>query len=359
MVTETRAPDPSPAPVRSVASATLPVVDLAGHLTGDPAATEAAAEAVRLALTDVGFLSIVGHGVPWSQVTSIYDWAAAYHALPDAVKLDHPMGPSAMGYMPLGGAQRDGPPALNAAFFMGRPGSRRNRFPDPSALPGFEAAVSDYYRVMDRLGHHLLPLYSLAAGMAADYFDQFFDPALATLRMTHYPALPAEENQWGIDPHSDAGYMTMLPSNPIAGLQIQDPTGEWFDVEQEPESFVVNAGDMLRRWTNDRFLSTKHRARNTSDVDRYAIPFFFDPRVDSVIEPVPSCVEPGAAPRYEPLVYRDYLTAVHAGRLCGDPAGACQADADDRPGESSRHASNSDPAASSRHAQRRRRPEAA
>ena len=286
----------------------LPVVDLAGHIAGDPAATAAAAAQVAEALTEVGFLSIIGHGVPWSQVGSIYDWAATYHALPEASKLDHPLGPSTMGYLPLGGAQRDGPPALNAAFFMGRPGSRRNRFPARSSLPGFEEAVTDYYRVMDRLGHHLLPLYSLAAGMPAGYFSQFFDPALATLRMSHYPPLPAIDGQWGIDPHSDAGYMTMLPSNPVAGLQIQGPAGAWFDVEQEPESFVVNAGDMLRRWTNDRFRSTRHRARNTTDGDRYAIPFFFDPRVDSVIDPVPSCVGLDRPKRYEPLVYRDYLT---------------------------------------------------
>jgi isopenicillin N synthase-like dioxygenase len=288
--------------------AELPIVDLAGHLAGDTAATTTAAEEVREALTTVGFLSVVGHGVPWSQVRSIYEWAAAYHALPDAAKLDHPLGPTTMGYLPLGGAQRDGPPALNAAFFMGRPGSRRNRFPAPAALPGFESAVADYYRVMDRLGRSLLPLYSLAAGMPVDYFEQFFDPALATLRMTHYPPAQAIDGQWGIDPHSDAGYMTMLPSNPVAGLQIQRPDGDWFDVEQEPESFVVNAGDMLRRWTNDRFLSTQHRALNTTDVDRYAIPFFFDPRVDSVIDPVPSCVGPGEPKRHEPLVYRDYLT---------------------------------------------------
>jgi isopenicillin N synthase-like dioxygenase len=302
MVHERRPTAQTPAPEA------LPVIDLSGHLRGDRDATEQAAHRMADALMSVGFLSIVGHGVPWSQVQSIYEWAAAYHDLPDDAKLDHPLGPSTMGYLPLGGAQRDGPPALNAAFFMGRPASRRNRFPKPSTLPGFEEAVGDYYRSMDRLGHHLLPLYSLAAGMPVDYFDQFFDPALATLRMTHYPPLPATDGQWGIDPHSDAGYMTMLPSNPVAGLQIQAPNGDWFDVEQEPESFVVNAGDMLRRWTNDRFRSTMHRARNTSTEDRYAIPFFFDPRVDSVIDPVPSCVGPEQPKRYEPLVYRDYLT---------------------------------------------------
>lgn len=91
-------------------------------------------------------------------------------------------------------------PAVNAAFFLGRPGSARNRFPDPDRLPGFEAAVTSYYRRMERLGHELLPLYARAVGMLADHFDRFFDPALATLRMTHYPPLDAAEDQWGIDP---------------------------------------------------------------------------------------------------------------------------------------------------------------
>ncbi len=285
----------------------LPVVDLTGHLAGDPAESERAAHQVAEALREVGFLSIVGHGVDWDEVRSIYRWAERYHQLPLEAKTAHTMGPATMGYIPLGGAQQGELPALNAAFFMGRPGSPRNRFPADGLLDGFAEAVTDYYRTMDRLGHALLPLYARAAGMPSAYFDRFFDPALATLRMTHYPPVAAAAGQWGIDPHSDAGYMTMLPSNPVAGLEIQAPDGRWFAVDQEPESFVVNAGDMLRRWTNDRFRSTRHRARNDAPVDRYAIPFFFDPRVDTVIDPVPSCVDDAHPKRYEPLVYRDYL----------------------------------------------------
>ncbi len=286
---------------------TLPVIDLTGHRGGDRVATGAAAEQLRAALTEVGFLSIVGHGIGWEQVDDIYRWAARYHALPTATKTADAMGPATMGYVPLGGARQGDLPALNAAFFMARPGSKRNRFPDGSQLPGFREAVTGYYRAMDRLGQQLLPLYALAAGMPADYFQQFFDPALATLRMTHYPAVPAADGQWGIDPHSDAGFMTMLPTNPVAGLEIQDPSGQWLPVSQEPESFVVNAGDMLRRWTNDRFLSTRHRVRSDGSVDRYAIPFFFDPRVDTIIDPVASCVDEDHPKRHGPLVYREYL----------------------------------------------------
>ncbi len=286
----------------------IPVIDLAPYLAGAPGAMQEAARAVGEALVHVGFFSIVGHGIEWSQVEDIYAQAARYHALDDALKLAHPMTASTMGYVPLGGAQRPGrPPALNAAFFMGRPGSKRNHFPDEAALPGFRDAAGRYYEQMDGLCHRLLPLYALAAGMPADHFDPFFDPALATLRLTHYPAVAADADQWGIDPHSDAGFMTLLPTNPVAGLQIR-LDGGWIDVAQEPRSFVVNAGDTLRRWSNDRFRSTMHRAVNVTAGDRYAMPFFFDPRVDTVISCLPGCTDAEHPPLHEPLVYRDYLT---------------------------------------------------
>ncbi len=287
----------------------LPVIDLTAVRAGHLSSCEAAAAQVRSALTEVGFFSIVGHGVSWDQVLDIYGQAARYHALPDDVKRAGLMGPRTMGYSPLGSAQKgDRRPALNAAFFMARPGSHRNQLPTDEVLPGFAVAVTAYYRAMDELGHLMLDLYALAAGMPVDYFHQFFDPALATLRLTHYPPVPAEHDQWGIDPHSDAGFMTMLPTNPVAGLWIRPDGGQWFAVEQEPESFVVNSGDMLRRWSNDRFLSTTHRALNESSIDRYAIPFFFDPRPDTIITPLPSLVDHEHPARHEPLVYRDYLT---------------------------------------------------
>lgn len=290
----------------------IPVIDLAAYRAGEPAAAGRAAQQLREALTDVGFFSIVNHGIPWGQVTDIYEQAARYHALAEETKVAHSMDARRMGYSRLGGAQHDErKPALNAAFFMARPGSSRNQFPDEAALPGFRAAVTAYYEAMDRLGHELLPLYARALELPPEFFDGFFQPALATLRLTHYPPMPAEEDQWGIDPHTDGGFMTMLPSNPVAGLWL-GLDGEWFEPAQQPESFVVNSGDMLRRWSNDRFRSTMHRVLNTSGRERYAIPFFFDPRVDTVIECLPTCWGPEDPPHHEPIVYRDYLRAFMA-----------------------------------------------
>ncbi len=286
----------------------IPVLDLTDYRAGVPGARERVAAELKTALEEVGFFSVVGHGVAWNEVTEIYRWAARYHDLPLEAKLaGGTLSPATMGYNPMEGEQISGrKPSLNAAFFMARPGSKRNQWP---AIDGFEAACTAYYRLMDRFCHDwLLPLYAAALGLEPGYFQRFFDPSLATLRLTHYPAADPEADQWGIDPHADAGYMTLLPSNPVSGLYVKAANGEWFEAAQEPESFIVNAGDTLHRWTNGRFRSTLHRVLNRSGGDRYAIPFFYDPRVDTVIECLPSCATTGEPPQFEPITYRELLT---------------------------------------------------
>ena len=289
------------------ASTRLPVIDVEPVLAGSSGAIEATAEQLREALENVGFLSIVGHGIEWQTIREMYDWTASYHELVDEAKFGHEMTSTLMGYVGLGGAQRgDRPFALNAAFFMGRPGSKRNQFPAEEALPGFRNAAENYYRTLERLCHQLLPLYAVAADMPPAFFETFFDPALATLRMSHYPPIDAEPDQWGIDPHSDAGFMTLLPANEVSGLSIESDDG-WFAVDQEQESFVVNAGDTLRAWSNNRFRSTKHRALNKSEGNRYAIPFFFDPRPDTIIEALAGCIDEDRPLAVKPYRYGDYL----------------------------------------------------
>ena len=288
-------------------STQLPVIDLGAYMANKPGSLELAAKQVREALENVGFFSIVGHGVPWEQVEEIYDWARRYHDLALETKRDHLMSSGNMGYIGIGGAQiRDRAHSLNAAFFMGRPGSKRNQFPSDTILPGFRSAAESYYRTLESLCLKILPLYALAADMAKDYFQSFFSPSLATLRVTHYPDVPAEDDQFGIDTHSDAGFMTLLPTNTVNGLWIESETG-WFQVDQEPMSFVVNSGDTLRSWSNNRFRSTRHRALNESGGDRYAIPFFFDPRADTSIEPLSGCVDELNPVTVSAYRYGDYL----------------------------------------------------
>jgi len=310
----------------------LPLLDLTAYRSGEPGALEALGGEMRRALEEVGFFSIVGHGVDWGLVEDIYRQAARYHALPDELKRAQAMTPRRMGYNPLGGESIEGRmPSLNAAFFLARPASTRNQWPDEAVLPGFRAACSAYYDAMDRFCHDwLLPVIAVALRLDPAYFQSSFDPSLATLRLSHYPAVDAAADQWGIDPHTDAGFVTLLPANPVDGLWIRPGDGDWCEVRPEPRSFVVNSGDMLRRWSNDRLRSTLHRALNRSGGDRYAIPFFYDPRVDTRIECLPTCTDAADPPRHPPIVYREYLT-----RFMGNSYTALRGEAAGRPPASS------------------------
>ena len=119
-------------------------------------------------------------------------------------------------------------------------------------------------------------------------------------------------DQFGAAPHSDFGFMTILAQDEVGGLQVRTRAGEWIDVPNLPGVFIVNVGDMLMRWTNDRFISTVHRVVNAKGRDRYSIPFFFDPDFDTEVRCIPSCQGPGNPPRYEPAVYGDLVKAFYS-----------------------------------------------
>jgi isopenicillin N synthase-like dioxygenase len=181
----------------------------------------------------------------------------------------------------------DDPLRLSGRRFVGP-----NLWPTESDLPGFRANVLDYVTVMDDFARRFLPVVATALDLAPDWFDDAFTDSQFTFRLSHYPPVEAEANQFGIAPHSDSNFMTFLAQTEVPGLQVRMPSGNWLDVPYVPGSFAVNSGDMVRRWTNGRFLSTPHRALPPVGRDRYAIPFFLGPRFDQVIECLPSLHRP-------------------------------------------------------------------
>ncbi|MDH4145215.1 MAG: hypothetical protein OEY23_08600 [Acidimicrobiia bacterium] len=290
----------------------IPVLDVAAFLDGDDAARVSVASQLDHALRNVGFFFVVGHGVDWAMVEDVYDQAARLHALPDADKEAIVMGPTMAGYLRLGGgtsyasqiAGEVRKPNLNAAYFVNRdPHGTHNQYPD---LPGFRDSVTAYFQTMQRLAHRLLALYATALDLAPDHFEPFFGAPSCTLRMSHYPVVAHEDHQWGLAPHTDSSFMTLLPANDVPGLWIRPEGHDWIEPPALAEAFLVNSGDILKRWTNDRFLSTAHRVMNASGRDRYATPFFYGADDDALIEALPGCVSPGAEPTYEPITYGDY-----------------------------------------------------
>ena len=305
--------------------AVIPVLDLGPYLHGAPGALEATAAELRSALEGVGFFIIVNHGVDRDLIARTFAEARRFHAQSHDAKMALRMNEHNNGYMSMGryavwtsDVNANDKPDLNEAFFVKRERAdedplRRSgrRFVGPNLwpedLPGFRDAVLAYTDAVDALGRRLLPVCAVALDLPPGYFDAAFAESQFSFRLSHYPPVQAQPNQFGIAPHTDANFLTFLAQTEIPGLQLRLPSGEWLDVPYVPDSFAVNAGDMMHRWTNGRFKSTPHRAVPPVGRPRYAIPFFLGPHIDTVIACLPTCQTRDNPPRFPPISYDEYL----------------------------------------------------
>lgn len=302
----------------------IPLIDVSGFLAGRPDAAQRAAAELRFAFEKVGFYYLAGHGVPQALIDATYDAAARFHAQPLEAKLAVKVDEHNIGYMPIArkpppnAAAQGKKPSQNEAYFL-----RRERSPDdpdvvsnrrfhamnkwPAELPGFRETTLAYMDALEALCRKLVPLYALALDLPATFFDACFARPHMILRLSRYPLIDAaDESTASLVPHTDSGFMTLLPPNKVQGLSILLPDGRWMDAPYVEGAFVVNGGDILHRWTNERFLSTPHRVRNVSGHVRYAIPFFCDPDHDTVIECLPSCRSEAQPAKYPPIKFGDY-----------------------------------------------------
>lgn len=301
----------------------IPILDLGPYFAGEPGALERAAAELRYIGENVGFHYIRNHGVPQSLIDQTFEQARRFHAQPLEAKQKVKINEHMQGYMGMRASTtrssdltKDNKPNQNEAYFVqreispsdpefGKPRRAANQWPED--LPGFKQAVLAYYDTLERLARRMLPIYAVALGLPPAYFDGAFRKPMASLRMTHYPPVDYVENEYGIAPHTDSSFFTLLAQNRLAGLQIKARDGTWIDAPAIDGTIVVNSGDILRRWTNDRFLSTPHRANNVDRIARYAIPFFVHPDPDFVMECLPTCRGPDNPPRYPAQTSAEYM----------------------------------------------------
>jgi isopenicillin N synthase-like dioxygenase len=310
------------------ANETIPVIDLGPCFAGEPGALDRAAAELRHALTEIGFYFIVNHGIPRALVQEAFRQAARFHGQAIDEKMKIRIDRHNVGYLPMKGdtlrtsvVQTVTKPNLNEALFVARDlaadhpdvvADRRFRSANqwPSSLPGFRQSVMSYCDALERLVQKLVRLYARALDLPAEYFDAPFTDFQYKLRMTHYPPQPAvADDEFGIAPHTDTSFLTLLAPNDVPGLSIRTREGNWIDAPAIADAFVVNGGQLLLRWTNDQFLATPHRAINRSGGERYALAFFCDANIDWPIAAVPTCVGPDRPPNYPTTYYTDYMVA--------------------------------------------------
>src|SRR5688500_12373974 len=166
-------------------------------------------------------------------------------------------------------------------------------------------ACAAYVRALRGGRERKLAVRARAHDLPARHFDPFFaDEAHINLRFLHYPPQETDDDeQFGQGPHTDNSFMTFLAREDVPGLAVRLPSGEWLAPPVIDGTFLVNLGNVMKRWSNDRFLSTPHGVLNDSGRDRYSIAFFYSPNPDAVIECLPSCSGPDNPPRHPAARY--------------------------------------------------------
>lgn len=316
------------------ASATpVPVIDFA-YAEGSPEERQRAQELDK-ALIDIGFLMVVNHGIPTTKIGRAVDLCRRFFDLPMERKLGirSTSQGSPRGYVPIGvsvlgrTSGQDTPVDIKEGFGMGPPQLPRvtasggnpyyaeNKW--PADMPEFQAALSEYYREMESISGKLLRLAALALHIPPTLLLDAFEGHNNTLRVINYPPLdePPLPGQLRAGEHTDYGAFTiLLPENASGGLQVRTRAGQWIDVITPPGAFVINVGDLMMRWTNDRWLSNLHRVSIPSEdlaatERRQSVAYFANPREDVLIECIPSCKDPSEPPRHPPILAGEHRLA--------------------------------------------------
>ena len=310
-----------------VVSSLIPVIDFGPFFAGQAGALPALAERLRHACERIGFFYAANHGVTQDVIDRGFAASRRFHALPLAEKMTLRLNENNIGYMPMNASvqaastvHKATKPNQNESFFIshdrgadhpdvvaGVPLRGRNQWPD--GLPGLRADMMGYFDALRTMCSRMMPGFAVALDMPPDYFYPFFaDEEHINLRFLHYP--PQEdisENTFGTAPHTDNSFMTALARTDVPGLAVRLPSGEWFAPPVIPGTLLINLGNMMRRWSNDRFLSTPHGVINESGTDRYSIAYFHSPNPASTVACLPSCVSAANPARYPPAVYRDLV----------------------------------------------------
>jgi len=311
------------------ANASVPTIDIAAFASGDAGARRSVVDAVKQACERVGFFVITGNQVPDAILRSAFAGSRAFFArsLEEKMRIKRPGPGISRGYNSVAGQSlgltmgKNAPPDLMESLGFGPletdddpywteaygpVHAHPNLWPD--GMPEFRAAISAYWRAMDALAMHLSRIFALALDLHEEFFIRRSQRHVSNMRINYYPVQerPPEQEQLRAGAHSDYGAFTILKGeNAPGGLQVLRRGGDWADVPIIEDGFVINIGDLLMRWTNDKWVSTIHRVVNPPEevrrsVDRMSIAFFFIPDHDVEVRCIESCIGPQSPPRYAP-----------------------------------------------------------
>ena len=304
----------------------IPVIDLEPLLSGSAKGLKRVADRIADVYEHVGFGYLANHGISADVIDGLFAASREFHALPRAEKMKIEINRFHRGFIPINTSTdkttklakvtkpqqsesfmlmhelaADDPDVLTGAFLAGP-----NQWPD---LAGFAPRVIAYEAAAAGVARQLVRAIAMVLGLAPNGLDRHFERPTTFLRLLYYPPQPPQspDDLYGSSPHTDYGFLTLLLQDDAGGLQVKTQDGRWLEAPPRPGTLVMNTADMLHRWSNGRLLSTPHRVINRSGRARYSCPYFFDPNLSTVIEPLRTCLDAEHPPRFPPITYGAFL----------------------------------------------------
>lgn len=316
----------------------IPILDISKFDNGNGADSRAIARKVSQACEEIGFLVIEGHGVPDSVISTLDNCSRRFFDLSSEEKQKYMLSDdSYFGYKGMKHASlayslddEEAKPDLREQFGTGRPNypeltddyfhtgmglKFKSEIRWPHEVTGFQAAWADYYNEMAILSEKIMRMFAVALELPVDYFDSMLEKHVSSLSAFNYPEqneIPEEQQLRG-GAHTDFGCLTIVQADWSApgGLQVFTKDEEWMDVPARSGTFAINIGDMMERWTNDRWVSTLHRVANppgeiAASSRRQSLIYFSIPNYDAVVECIPTCIDSNNPAKYPPVTVAEH-----------------------------------------------------
>jgi isopenicillin N synthase-like dioxygenase len=301
----------------------IPVVNLADFLSGDPELKQAFVNKLGKAYEDVGFVAVKNHGIPDELIADLYKYVQEFFSMPGDKKKQYEVPGLAgqRGYTSFGKEHAKGSdaPDLKEFFQFGQVVEDndpiKSEYPDNvkvNEVPAFNGTFIKAYKAFEKSGKSLLQAIALYLGLDEKYFDEKVHNGNSILRAIHYPPITSEpKSAIRAEQHEDINLITLLVGASADGLQILTKQNEWIGVTSLPEQIVVNVGDMLQRLTNNKLKSTTHRVVNPPremwHTSRFSIPFFLHPKSAVSLACLAGCIDDKHPKAYPDATAGEYL----------------------------------------------------
>ncbi|XP_021731701.1 probable 2-oxoglutarate-dependent dioxygenase At5g05600 [Chenopodium quinoa] len=297
-----------PNPTSIIEAKEIPVIDISS-------ASDGVIAEIKEACEKWGFFQVINHGVPMEKREKAELAARKFFGLPleekKKVRRDEE---NPLGYYDSEHTKnvRDwkeifdftvlDPTLIPASHEIGDEEIRELRNQWPDYPPDFRAACEEYTKEMVKLSYKLLELIALSLGVPADRFSGFFEDHASFIRINYYPPCPYPDLALGVGPHKDSGALTVLAQDDVGGLEVKRKMdGAWILVKPTPDAYIINVGDVIQVWSNDKYESVEHRVKVNIEKGRLSIPFFFNPSHYVTVKPLNELID-----KQNPAKYREY-----------------------------------------------------